>query len=76
MNFLIPNIEFFDCYCIIYFISFILFIYENKLWNFARATIENPSISSSMGVDVKTYTITFAIGAGLAGVTGALYAPT
>ena len=43
----------------------------------ARATIENPSISSSMGVDVKNvYTVTFAIGAGLAGVTGALYAPT
>src|SRR5210317_888094 len=43
----------------------------------ARATIENPSISSSMGVNVQSiYTTTFAIGAGLAGITGALYAPT
>ena len=43
----------------------------------ARATIEKPEIASSMGVNVKNvYSVTFAIGAGLAGVTGALYAPT
>jgi branched-chain amino acid transport system permease protein len=43
----------------------------------ARATIERPDIASTMGVNVSNvYSVTFAIGAGLAGITGALYAPT
>ena len=61
---------------VILFLLYYLFM-KTSFGTLARATIENPSISSSMGVDVKNvYTITFAIGAGLAGVTGALYAPT
>ena len=67
---------------LIFFALFLLFLLyylfmKTSFGTLARATIENPSISSSMGVDVKNiYTTTFAIGAGLAGVTGALYAPT
>lgn len=43
----------------------------------ARATIQDPETARSMGVDTdRMYTTTFAIGAGLAGLTGALYAPS
>ncbi len=43
----------------------------------ARATIEKPETASAMGVNISNvYSTTFAIGAGLAGITGALYAPT
>ena len=55
---------------------YILFM-KTSFGTLARATIEKPEIASSMGVNVNSiYSITFAIGAGLAGVTGALYAPT
>ncbi|MFK5605505.1 urea ABC transporter, permease protein UrtB [Haloferax volcanii] len=43
----------------------------------ARATIQNERIAKALGVDTeRTYMTTFAIGSGMAGVTGALYAPT
>ena len=43
----------------------------------ARATIQNPEIARAMGVDTpRMYTITFALGSGLAGLAGGLYAPT
>jgi branched-chain amino acid transport system permease protein len=43
----------------------------------ARATIQDPETARAMGVDTdRMYTITFAIGSGLAGLTGALYAPS
>jgi branched-chain amino acid transport system permease protein len=43
----------------------------------ARATIQNASIAQCLGLRTdKLYTLTFALGAGLAGLTGALYAPT
>lgn len=43
----------------------------------ARATIQDPDTARAMGVDVdRMYTATFAIGSGLAGLTGALYAPS
>jgi branched-chain amino acid transport system permease protein len=43
----------------------------------ARATIQNESMASALGVDTeRTYMTTFAIGSALAGLTGALYAPT
>ena len=55
---------------------YILFM-KTSFGALARATIEKPEIASSMGVNVKNvYSVTFAIGAGLAGVTGALYATT
>jgi branched-chain amino acid transport system permease protein len=43
----------------------------------ARATIQNPEIAGSMGIDTRRmYTLTFGLGAALAGLTGGLYAPT
>jgi len=43
----------------------------------ARATIQDPETARAMGVDTdRMYTITFAVGSGLAGLTGALYAPS
>ncbi|ELK54486.1 MULTISPECIES: urea ABC transporter, permease protein UrtB [Haloferax] len=43
----------------------------------ARATIQNERIAKALGVDTeRTYMTTFAIGSGMAGLTGALYAPT
>ncbi|WP_394337429.1 urea ABC transporter, permease protein UrtB [Halococcoides cellulosivorans] len=43
----------------------------------ARATIQDEPMARSLGVDTdRTYMTTFAVGSGLAGLTGALYAPT
>jgi len=43
----------------------------------ARATIQNKEMARALGVDTeRTYMTTFAIGSALAGLTGALYAPT
>ncbi|KQR81709.1 ABC transporter permease [Burkholderia sp. Leaf177] len=43
----------------------------------ARATIQNANMAQSLGLRTdRLYTLTFALGAGLAGLTGALYAPT
>ncbi len=42
----------------------------------ARATIEDPETARAMGIDTdRMYITTFGIGSGLAGLTGALYAP-
>ena len=42
----------------------------------ARATIEDPETARAMGIDTdRMYVATFGIGSGLAGLTGALYAP-
>jgi branched-chain amino acid transport system permease protein len=43
----------------------------------ARATIQNARMASCLGLQTgRIYTLTFALGAGLAGLAGALYAPT
>jgi len=43
----------------------------------ARATIQDEDTARALGVDTgRTYMATFAIGSALAGLTGALYAPT
>jgi len=43
----------------------------------ARATIQDPDTARALGVDTdRMYTATFVIGSALAGLTGALYAPT
>lgn len=43
----------------------------------ARATIQNANMAQCLGLRTdRLYTLTFALGAGLAGLTGALYAPT
>jgi len=42
----------------------------------ARATIQNEDMAKSLGVDTgRMYMTTFAVGSGMAGLTGALYAP-
>jgi urea transport system permease protein len=43
----------------------------------ARATIQNPRMARCLGLRTpRIYSMTFALGAGLAGLAGALYAPT
>jgi urea ABC transporter permease protein UrtB len=43
----------------------------------ARATIQVPAMAEALGVDTRwVYSLTFALGAALAGLTGGLYAPT
>jgi urea ABC transporter permease protein UrtB len=43
----------------------------------ARATIQNPAMARALGVDTdRVYALTFGLGSALAGLTGALYAPT
>jgi len=43
----------------------------------ARATIQNPAIARALGVNTAgMYTLTFALGSGLAGLAGGLFAPT
>ena len=43
----------------------------------ARATIQVPNMASALGVNTRLiYSLTFGIGAALAGATGGLYAPT
>jgi branched-subunit amino acid ABC-type transport system permease component len=43
----------------------------------SRATMQNPAMAKALGVDTdKIYMLTFGLGAGLAGFSGALMAPT
>jgi len=43
----------------------------------ARATMQNPAMARALGVNTdRIYMATFALGAGLAGASGALFAPT
>ncbi|WP_407051539.1 ABC transporter permease subunit [Methyloraptor flagellatus] len=43
----------------------------------ARATIQVPHMAAALGVDTRViYSLTFGLGAGLAGLAGGLYAPT
>ncbi len=43
----------------------------------AKATMQNPEMAKSLGVRTdRIYTLTFSLGAGLAGLSGALLAPT
>ncbi len=44
---------------------------------YARATMQRPDVARALGLDTdRIYAATFCIGAALAGLTGALYAPT
>lgn len=57
----------------------VLYIFFNmtRFGILARATIQVPGMASALGVDTdRVYALTFGIGAGLAGLTGGLYAPT
>jgi len=54
-----------------------IFFLKSNFGTLARATIENPKIAATLGVKVdKVYMVTFCIGSALAGLTGAIYAPT
>ena len=54
-----------------------IYFYKVRLGVFTRATMQNPAMAQGLGIDTeKIGSLTFAIGAGLAGLTGALYAPT
>lgn len=53
------------------------FFYHTRLGVQTRATMQNAEMAQSLGVDTRRiYLLTFAAGSGLAGLTGALYAPT
>jgi urea ABC transporter permease protein UrtB len=44
---------------------------------YARATVQRPDMARALGLDTdRVYAATFSLGAALAGLTGALYAPT
>jgi urea ABC transporter permease protein UrtB len=51
--------------------------YRTKLGVRTRATMQNPDMARALGVDTRNiYMLTFGAGSALAGLTGALYAPT
>jgi urea ABC transporter permease protein UrtB len=50
---------------------------RTRFGTLARATIQVPHMAEALGVDTrKIYSLTFGLGAALAGLTGGLYAPT
>jgi branched-chain amino acid transport system permease protein len=54
-----------------------LFFYRTRLGMEMRATMQNPDMARALGTRTdRIYTFTFGLGAALAGLTGALYAPT
>src|SRR5258706_10081930 len=59
-------------------IGFIYLVFmRTKFGVYARATMQNAPIAQALGVRVgRIYALSFGIGAGLAGLCGALYAPT
>jgi branched-chain amino acid transport system permease protein len=53
------------------------FFYKTRIGVQTRATMQNAKMAQSLGVDTRRiYLFTFAAGSALAGLTGALYAPT
>lgn len=58
-------------------IALYLLFMKTKYGVRARATIQNPRMAQALGVDTgRIYSLTFGLGAALAGLAGALYAPT
>jgi urea ABC transporter permease protein UrtB len=58
-------------------IGLYLLFMKTKFGVRARATIQNPQMAKALGVDTgRVYSLTFGLGAALAGMAGALYAPT
>jgi len=50
---------------------------RTRFGTIARATIQLPHMAEALGVDTRlVYSLTFGLGAALAGLTGGLYAPT
>jgi branched-chain amino acid transport system permease protein len=59
------------------FIGLYLAFNKTRFGVLARATIQLPHMAEALGVDTKfVYSMTFALGAALAGLVGGLYAPT
>jgi len=58
------------------FIFFWLFLQKTKYGIWVRATMQDNVMASAMGIPVKlVYTLTFALGAGIAATSGVLVAP-
>ncbi len=59
-------------------LAFLYIVFNRtKFGVLARATIQVPHMAESLGVDTRrVYSLTFGLGAALAGLTGGLYAPT
>lgn len=54
-----------------------IFFYRTRLGMEMRATMQDPEMARALGTRTdRIYSFTFGLGAGLAGLTGALYAPT
>jgi branched-chain amino acid transport system permease protein len=54
-----------------------LLFYRTRYGVIARATIQRPSMARALGVNTpRIYTLTFGLGAALAGLAGGLYSPT
>src|SRR5206468_11998482 len=54
-----------------------VFLYRIRVGVFTRATMQDEEMAKGIGINtVGIGTLAFAIGAGFAGLTGALYAPT
>ena len=57
-------------------IAFYLFFNRTKFGLYSRATMQNSEVAAALGINTGfEYSATFAIGAGIAGLCGALYAP-
>jgi branched-chain amino acid transport system permease protein len=72
-----PRDFYFFCLCHLAVISFATFWLIRSPWGRAFVALrENPMRALSLGVDTRRYTLmAFAIGAGLGGLAGSLYAP-
>ena len=54
-----------------------LLFYRSRYGVIARATIQKPDMAKALGVNTsRIYTLTFGLGAALAGLAGGLYSPT
>lgn len=61
---------------ILMLIAFYMFFNYTKFGLYSRATMQNQEVAKALGINTGfEYSMTFAIGAGIAGLAGALYAP-
>lgn len=61
---------------IVMLVVFYMFFNYTKFGLYSRATMQNAEVAKALGINTGfEYSITFAIGAGIAGLAGALYAP-
>ena len=61
---------------IVMLVVFYMFFNYTKFGLYSRATMQNAEVAKALGINTGfEYSMTFAIGAGIAGLAGALYAP-